>query len=364
LRSGYDLSSDEWIVPPEEDRAIDVKKEMNAAYVYALECADKMERLLRYEPSKAIQFWHQIHKRRRRDQQAGKGDFSNANIVYKFLDNRGLMPAISEVSGEYIASTKTAMEVDSAGLDSIVEQAFQAAPGGGITIRIDGVRPTEGYAFSPFKGSEEIVPIEELKPEHISQFLTTNQASWDDPQNYLGLWLNEKNNNLYIDVTQVKPDFDEAYRLAWNNDQESLWDITNSEEIPVRDGGLPPKETSVGRVASPMMHRQVRKWVYDAGQNKLLIGEMGPEEGSLPSHHQLAQQIGLDFITGSYHLGTINKNGWVSTEGGGGKTDNRSRYNAQQALLREASDSIQGFLGGQIELGGSDDKAPEPTWEF
>lgn len=111
LRSGYNILTEQWIVPPDPSRSHDVEREQNADYVYALESADKMERLLRYEPSKAVQYWHQIHKRRQRDQRAGKGDYSQANVVYKFLANRGLFPGISEVSGEYIAHTKTGAKV-------------------------------------------------------------------------------------------------------------------------------------------------------------------------------------------------------------------------------------------------------------
>ena len=103
LRSGYDIIQQNWIQPPDKSRVHDVEREYNTDYVYALESADKMERLLRYEPDKAVKFWHQIHQRRMRDQKAGKGDFSQANIVYKFLANRELFPRISEVSGEYIA---------------------------------------------------------------------------------------------------------------------------------------------------------------------------------------------------------------------------------------------------------------------
>lgn len=105
LRSGYDLYDDLWIVPPDKTHVHDVQHEMNAIYVYALECADKMERLLRYEPDKAVQYWHMIHKARQRDQRNGKGDFSLTNVVYKFLAKRNLLPEIAEVSGEYIAKT-------------------------------------------------------------------------------------------------------------------------------------------------------------------------------------------------------------------------------------------------------------------
>jgi hypothetical protein len=57
-----------------------------------------------------VTFWHQIHARRRRDQQAGKGDYSQSNIIYKFLANRGLFPQLSDVSGEYIAKTAGKLE--------------------------------------------------------------------------------------------------------------------------------------------------------------------------------------------------------------------------------------------------------------
>lgn len=105
LRSGYDLDTDQWLVPPDKSRVHDVEREMNESYTIALESADKMEHLLRYEPDKAKLYWHQIHQRRQRDMRAGKGDYAPSNVVYKMLNNRGLFPAIAESTGEYIAHT-------------------------------------------------------------------------------------------------------------------------------------------------------------------------------------------------------------------------------------------------------------------
>lgn len=114
LRSGYDLDEDRWINPPDPELAEDPEVAYNAAYTHALEQADKMERLLKYEPHKAQTFWHQIHKRRRADQKAGKGDYAPSNIVYKMLANRGLLEEISDVTGEYIAKVGTAdQDIDS-----------------------------------------------------------------------------------------------------------------------------------------------------------------------------------------------------------------------------------------------------------
>lgn len=111
LRSGWDIDQAKWLEPPDHTRVHDVEHEMHASYVYALEQADKMERLLKYDPERAVMFWHQIHRRRMRDQKAGKGDYSESNIIYKFLANRGLFPAISSASGEYIAKTASHITV-------------------------------------------------------------------------------------------------------------------------------------------------------------------------------------------------------------------------------------------------------------
>lgn len=105
LRSGWDIDQQRWITPPERGRAHDVQAQENGFYVWALEQTDKLERLMRYEPQKAIQMWHQLHERRRRDMAAGKGDFAESNILYKFIANRGYFDQLSKLTGEHIAST-------------------------------------------------------------------------------------------------------------------------------------------------------------------------------------------------------------------------------------------------------------------
>ncbi len=90
LRSGYDLDADKWFLPPEKDRAHDVASEDPEGYVNGLMAADKMDRLLRYEPDKAITYYEQLHRKRKADQADGKGDYAQSNLIYKMLDNRGL----------------------------------------------------------------------------------------------------------------------------------------------------------------------------------------------------------------------------------------------------------------------------------
>ena len=103
LRSAYDLDEESWIVLPERHRSTDVSKRWPELIIYAKMVEDKMRLLLKYDPPGAEQYWHFLHGRRRHDQMAGKGDYTESNIVYKWLANRGVFELISESTGEYIA---------------------------------------------------------------------------------------------------------------------------------------------------------------------------------------------------------------------------------------------------------------------
>jgi len=105
LRSAWDLRNHKWLVPPERDRVHDISVELPVLYARAELMADKMEELLAYNPIYAKEFWHQIHRKRNKDQNAGKGDFSEGNIVYKYLLHNGYFDRIRDELGERIAKT-------------------------------------------------------------------------------------------------------------------------------------------------------------------------------------------------------------------------------------------------------------------
>jgi len=89
LRSAYDLEARKWLVPPDHAMAHDVEHEMHAQYAGAWDVVDKADRLRKYEPEKFAQYIQVLHRRRQRDQTAGKGDFSPSNLAWKMLANRG-----------------------------------------------------------------------------------------------------------------------------------------------------------------------------------------------------------------------------------------------------------------------------------
>lgn len=103
VRSAYDLDNKHWLVFPERHRSIDVHKTYPAIVQYAKMCEDRVRILLRYDKYALKVYWHFLHMKRFRDMKAGHGDYSESNIVYKWLANAGLFPAIEEATGEHIS---------------------------------------------------------------------------------------------------------------------------------------------------------------------------------------------------------------------------------------------------------------------
>lgn len=143
LRSGYDLDTREWIVPPDRSLAKEVRPSLRA---YAEMVVDKMKLLLMYAPEAAQEFWHQLHKSRQEAQRAGLGDHSDANVAYKAIAQAGLHPAIERVTGERIAKVETgerhveaARTVESAWKD-VQQKAVRLLRDGKITVNTN--RPT------------------------------------------------------------------------------------------------------------------------------------------------------------------------------------------------------------------------------
>jgi hypothetical protein len=105
LRSAYSLDDRMWYQEPEPDRVHEIAVELPEFMARAADMAEKMTEMLDHDPESARQLWHDIHKKRQLDQQAGLGDFSEGNIVYKYLLHEGLFDRIREELGEYIAKT-------------------------------------------------------------------------------------------------------------------------------------------------------------------------------------------------------------------------------------------------------------------
>jgi len=94
MRSAWDLDTSAWIVPPERDRVHDLYDDFPALITIAKLAEDKMRLLLKYDPASAKEYYEDIHKRRQRDMKAGSGDFTESNVIWKWLENNDAVPTI------------------------------------------------------------------------------------------------------------------------------------------------------------------------------------------------------------------------------------------------------------------------------
>lgn len=105
MRSGWSLNERGWLVPPERNRSHDISSEMPELYSRAAMMADKLKVLLdSHEIDAAKDMFAGIHKKRNDDEGSGLGDFSEGNIVYKFLLHEGLFDRLRNEAGVRIAS--------------------------------------------------------------------------------------------------------------------------------------------------------------------------------------------------------------------------------------------------------------------
>lgn len=107
LRSAWDFQKDEWVLKPRRDYAHNIQKEKPDWILAGVQVSDKINTLIDYHQyEKAKEMYKEIHRRRKEDQ-IEYGDYSEGNIIYKFLDNNGTFDRLRNI-GQKIANQKIA----------------------------------------------------------------------------------------------------------------------------------------------------------------------------------------------------------------------------------------------------------------
>lgn len=92
-----------------------------------------------------------------------------------------------------------------------------------------GDAPSQGFMVSLDKGSEETVPITDISPEKVSDYMSVHQQELRDPNNYLGGWTYK--GNVFLDISRHVPDQEQAVRLAKANNQLGIYDLGAGQTI-------------------------------------------------------------------------------------------------------------------------------------
>jgi DNA-binding transcriptional MerR regulator len=133
--------------------------------------------------------------------------------------------------------------------EEIREVIQQVKDNEGLTIDMkDGDMPKTGFTVAKGKKFAQIVKAEDFygdKGEEIlTSYLKQYRSELNKENNYLGLWHNKKNEQVYLDVSENIQDEAEAIRRGRERDQISIWDVVNLKEIPTGGTGATKTRSS------------------------------------------------------------------------------------------------------------------------
>ena len=108
---------------------------------------------------------------------------------------------------------------------------------GGLSVNmVDGSEPTSGYMVA--KGSQygsiatEADFYDPIKgPKILADYMKKNKSDLATGKNYLGLWHNKADGQVYLDISENIQNVDTARTLGAKRDQISIWDVANFAEI-------------------------------------------------------------------------------------------------------------------------------------
>jgi len=108
---------------------------------------------------------------------------------------------------------------------------------------------SEGFALSVFPQFESVVPVDAALKEAVDAYVEEHvDKVREDERIYFGAWLNEEDGRVYLDLSIVVDDRDEAISLAHDYQQEGIYDLAAGETIYTR---ARPKDDVAKRLSRP-----------------------------------------------------------------------------------------------------------------
>lgn len=104
---------------------------------------------------------------------------------------------------------------------------------GGVTINLNGDIPEKGYAYSPYKDVETIIPQNTFSDSDIDNFIEKYYDRLVRDEHHLGVWVDE--GKVYVDISKVSPNENMAVEDALKNDQLGLFDLSTFETKYIKD---------------------------------------------------------------------------------------------------------------------------------
>jgi len=165
----------------------------------------------------------------RHDVRSGSGSFTPRGSQGHLSRELGLEPMEKHLQGWHDQHTHANR---GGGLADVIQKQ------GGVTYNPvrhkEREAPRRGYALSLAKNTEEVIdgPIE---PQALrARVKTYVREHWDQikaSRNYLGGWKDETTGKVYLDISTVVDDFQQARQLALQANQLAIYDLEKNETI-------------------------------------------------------------------------------------------------------------------------------------
>jgi len=132
--------------------------------------------------------------------------------------------------GSWAQGVEVAPEIVRSTLERVKEN-------GGLSVSLkDGSEPTKGFMVAKGKKFAAIVKADEFFDEAkgaeiLSSYMKQHKSEFNNTNNYLGLWHNTDDGQVYLDVSENIKDEGEAISRGRERDQISIWDVANFKEI-------------------------------------------------------------------------------------------------------------------------------------
>lgn len=105
---------------------------------------------------------------------------------------------------------------------------------GGFTYNAVGdYFPKKGYALSVFRDREQIYE-NRVTAKQLREYLEKNRDLLTQKGNAVGAWFNPEESKIYLDISKVVEDEDEARKLAVANRQEAYYSLHGGETVYTR----------------------------------------------------------------------------------------------------------------------------------
>lgn len=116
---------------------------------------------------------------------------------------------------------------------------------GGATVALSGHKPSFGFAVSPYKKREEIIPKSIFHEGHTKDYIHRNLDLLKQPGNHLGTWHNTETGNIHLDISHVTPDKQRAINIGRKSGQLAIFDLGSKTEIPIAHVGKDAASSAV-----------------------------------------------------------------------------------------------------------------------